>query len=700
MTAEFFHAVFAAALIANRAEAQIPMSGGAYSQNFDSLADSGNANGWTDNSTLPGWYAAKSVSPNAVTNYIANTGSLTTGSLYSYGATASANRALGVLVSGTPGNITFGLRLINDTASAQSNILISFTGEQWRNANAAAQTLAFSYRIGNSLADADAAGNFVWTSFSGLNFTTPVSGGTAGALDGTAAANQIIFTNVPLTGVVVQAGQELFLRWFLARPSSGSSPGVAIDNLAVSFQTAGNSPPVVTTQPQSQAAGEGGFAFFSANAIGSPTPNYQWQCNGTNLPGATSSTLLLNNLTTNQAGNYSVTATNLAGATNSDTATLLISPTTLQATNGEIKILTYNVAGNNTGTATNAADWSTNAPQVQAIGRELMYLQPDIITFNEIPVTNGVAQMPDWMKAFLPGYFLATNSTGDGYIQNIIASRFPITFSASHLAFSSLAAFGYSSSRFTRDLFEAQIAVPNWPLPLHIFVAHLKSTGSSNPQDDANKRAAMASAVSNYFATVFLPGTNGAHPYVLCGDMNEDAFFPDTDYASGQPIQRLTSAPTGLQMTIPVNPFTRADLTESIQGSLDTRFDYVLPCVLLFSNIAGSEVFRTDLLTNFPPNLFSNDDKTASDHLPVLMEFNNPFDTPFKVLSIARTNQNLTLQWESQNNRVFNIETSPDLFSWTPFATNLLTTNNNSPFVFTTNNVTDPIKFFRIYRAP
>ena len=76
------------------------------------------------------------------------------------------------------------------------------------------------------------------------------------------AANQTVFTNVPLAGVVVQSGQELFLHWMLARPGSGSSPGVAIDNLTVSFQTAGSSPPLITTQPQSEAAGEGGFALF------------------------------------------------------------------------------------------------------------------------------------------------------------------------------------------------------------------------------------------------------------------------------------------------------------------------------------------------------------------------------------------------------------------------------------------------------
>jgi hypothetical protein len=157
-------------------------------------------------------------------------------------------------------------------------------------------------------------------------------------------------------------------------------------------------------------------------------------------------------------------------------------------------------------------------------------------------------------------------------------------------------------------------------------------------------------------------------------------------------------------MTIPVNPVTHADLTESIQDSLDTRFDYILPCALLFSNLAGSEVFRTDLLTNFPPNLFSNvfsnDDQIASDHLPVLTAFQNPFDTPFKIISLARTNQSLTLNWESQNNRTFDIEASSNLVAWTPFATNLLTTTTNSPFLFLTNNVADKIKFFRIYRAP
>jgi len=84
----------------------------------------------------------------------------------------------------------------------------------------------------------------------------------------------------------------------------------------------------------------------------------------------------------------------------------------------------------------------------------------------------------------------------------------------------------------------------------------------------------------------------------------------------------------------------------------------------------------------------------------VLMVFNNPFDTPFKLVSVARTNQNVTLQWEAQNNRTFNLEASSNLINWTPFVANLQTSTTNSPFIFETNNVADQLKFFRIYRVP
>jgi len=113
------------------ANAQIAMSGGMYSQSFDSLANNGTP-AWTDNSTLPGWYISKSVAPNDVTSYAAGTGSSGTGAIYSFGASGSNERALGSVASGTPGNFAYGVRFTNDTGSVQSTITVFYTATPTR----------------------------------------------------------------------------------------------------------------------------------------------------------------------------------------------------------------------------------------------------------------------------------------------------------------------------------------------------------------------------------------------------------------------------------------------------------------------------------------------------------------------------------------------------------------------------------------
>lgn len=353
-------------------------------------------------------------------------------------------------------------------------------------------------------------------------------------------------------------------------------------------------------------------------------------------------------------------------------------------------ILTYNVKGNN------ATNWSTNMTQVQAIGRVLQYLQPDIITFNEIPY-QYTWQMTNFVAAYLPGYYLATNSGTDGFIRSVIASRYEIAWSHKWLDGASLSQFGYTGN-FTRDLFQAGIRVPGMPVPLNVFTTHLKATTSS-PQADASKRAAEAAAISNFFVNVYLPGTNGLHPYLLTGDLNEDVERPDDSrYTTGFPLQKLVSPPVGLCLTTPLNPVTKSSLTLSIQGTLNVRFDYVLPDSLLFSNVISSQVFRSDVLTNPPPpNLAGNDSRTASDHLPVLMVFANPYDKPFRLLSLARTNAGMALTWESVRGQGYRVQASPDSRLWTNLSGTLISTG--SQHVFTTNTGGSPL-FFRVYRQP
>jgi len=319
-----------------------------------------------------------------------------------------------------------------------------------------------------------------------------------------------------------------------------------------------------------------------------------------------------------------------------------------------------------------------------------MHLQPDLIAFNEIN-NDERWQMTNWTKAFLPGYTIIVSHGTDGFIRNGIGSRFPITRWTNHLDGTSLTNFGYDGT-FTRDLLEAQIAVPGFSQPLHLFVAHLKSgTGSS---DDAARRGAEASAISNFLVTAFLV-TNALHPFILAGDMNEDIAHPAT--GSRQPIQRLTSG-TSLRLTTPVNPFTLSPFTFSIQttNGLSRRYDYILPNTLLFSNIQSSQVFRTDLLNPMPPNLNTNDSAEASDHLPVLMVFNNPFTRPFRVRSFAASGANVSMTWESVPGQSYRVEASGSLTDWSVLADNLLATNYH--FAFSTN-VAVPAQFFRVKRT-
>jgi endonuclease/exonuclease/phosphatase family metal-dependent hydrolase len=442
--------------------------------------------------------------------------------------------------------------------------------------------------------------------------------------------------------------------------------------------------PVIVTEPQSQAVLESSNAMFSVSATGTAPLAYQWQFNGTNLAGATDSSLILTNVLSAQAGTYAVIVTNAAGVTNSDPATLTVYATV--PPNSILTYLTYNVKGNG------AVSWSTNAAQVQAVGREVMFLQPDVITFNEIP-DQFTYEMTNFVRAFLPGYYLATNSASDGFIRSVIASRFPILSSQSHLHSADLNPYGYTNSNFTRDLFEAQIAVPGFAQPVHVFAVHLKSGQAT---DESSKRTAEAGAISNYFVNVFLP-TNNFHTYTLSGDMNEDINDPPS--SNPQSIQKLVSAPTGLKLTTPVNPVTGSALTFSIQsvGGLTKRYDYIMPSGLLFSNIYSSQVFRTDLLTNPPPPLLTNDDKTASDHLPVLMLFRNPYDKPFHLTSVQRSNATVSLGWESVPGQGYRVEGSSNLTQWAVIANGLMATG--ATFSFSTN-VAAPVQFFRVYRVP
>jgi hypothetical protein len=85
-------------------------------------------------------------------------------------------------------------------------------------------------------------------------------------------------------------------------------------------------PPIITTQPQPQVGYWGKGATFNVRASGGEPLYYQWLKENTPIAGATNSSLVLTNLQTTSAGNYSVIISNIFGSTTSSKAYLTVNP--------------------------------------------------------------------------------------------------------------------------------------------------------------------------------------------------------------------------------------------------------------------------------------------------------------------------------------------------------------------------------------
>jgi HYR domain len=84
--------------------------------------------------------------------------------------------------------------------------------------------------------------------------------------------------------------------------------------------------PIIASQPVSLCAGLGNSTTLSVTATGCGPFVYQWRLNGTNIDGATSSSLTLSNLQFANSGSYSVVVTSPAGSVTSQAALLTVAP--------------------------------------------------------------------------------------------------------------------------------------------------------------------------------------------------------------------------------------------------------------------------------------------------------------------------------------------------------------------------------------
>jgi uncharacterized repeat protein (TIGR01451 family) len=85
-----------------------------------------------------------------------------------------------------------------------------------------------------------------------------------------------------------------------------------------------NVPPQIDQQPTNQIVSPGQSVTFSVSASGTQPFGYQWSFNGTNIANATNSTIMVNNVSSADAGNYSVVISNSSGSVTSSAAILTV----------------------------------------------------------------------------------------------------------------------------------------------------------------------------------------------------------------------------------------------------------------------------------------------------------------------------------------------------------------------------------------
>jgi hypothetical protein len=198
--------------------------GTATTQNFDGLSNT--AGSTTNNLTVTGWFLTETGGGSRDNEqYAVDTGTAATGDTYSYGTSASPDRALGGLRSSTLVPI-FGACFTNNTGSTIGSLAIAYTGEQWRLGTASrTDQIDFEYAT-----DATSLTTGTWTTVAGLTLVTPNTT-TTGAKDGNAPANRSALSSV-IDGLSVANGATLWIRW-TDLDAFSADDGLAVDDFSL-----------------------------------------------------------------------------------------------------------------------------------------------------------------------------------------------------------------------------------------------------------------------------------------------------------------------------------------------------------------------------------------------------------------------------------------------------------------------------------
>jgi hypothetical protein len=124
---------------------------------------------------------------------------------------------------------------------------------------------------------------------------------------------------------------------------------LGISSDAYQFLLVATNAPVILQQPRSLTVSSNACTLFTVVADGYLPLSYQWQFNGSNLPGQTVPMLPLPNIDCSLAGSYSVVVSNSGGVVTSSPAILAVSmsnaPPSLTAMSGQSGLFEFQLMG-------------------------------------------------------------------------------------------------------------------------------------------------------------------------------------------------------------------------------------------------------------------------------------------------------------------------------------------------------------------